>query len=308
MMRLDLSLVEVFCRVYEEGNISKAALKLHISQPTVSGHIKNLEAYVGTKLFDRLPRRLVPTRAAELLYRRGCTILKEKEAAMQDLERFLHRIEGRLVISGSSIPGEYILPQMIADFYAQFPAVKIDLRISDPKVVCNEVLSGEAELGFSCAKIDTIGLEFRPFASGGLALVVQNNGLWKGVRTVTPERLAAEPFLTREPGSGMRTAVEEKIGRALDEFNVVGTFGSNSAVKEALKAGMGVAMVSLFSVKDELASGELKTVEIEGLEIVPSDFYAVTNKGLTLSPVAETFLGSALEALRHASPPLEISA
>jgi len=196
MMRLDLSLVEVFCCVYEEGNISKAAVKLRVSQPTVSGHIKNLETYIGTKLFDRLPRRLAPTRAAQLLYRRGHAILKEKEAAMQDLERFLHRIEGRLVISGSNIPGEYILPQMIADFYVQFPAVKIDLRISDPKVVCNEVLSGEAELGFSCAKIDTIGLEFIPFASGGLALVVPNNGEWKRARRVTRERLAAEPFLT----------------------------------------------------------------------------------------------------------------
>ncbi len=308
MMRLDLSLVEVFCCVYEEGNISKAAVKLHVSQPTVSGHIKNLETYIGTKLFDRLPRRLAPTRAAQLLYRRGHAILKEKEAAMQDLERFLHRIEGRLVISGSNIPGEYILPQLVADFYTQFPAVKIELRISDPKVVCNEVLSGEAELGFSCSKIDTIGLEFRPFASGGMALVVPNNGAWKRARSVTPERLAAEPFLTRELGSGMRTAVEEKLGRTLDEFNVVATFGSNGAVKEAIKAGVGVAVVSLLSVKDELASGEMKTVEIEGINISPSDFYSVTNKKLTLSPVAETFLACALEPPRDANIGIELSA
>ncbi|MGI8836851.1 MAG: LysR substrate-binding domain-containing protein [Pyrinomonadaceae bacterium] len=297
-MRLDLSLVEVFCCVYEEGNISKAAVKLHISQPTVSGHIKNLEMYIGTKLFDRLPRRLAPTRAAQLLYHRGRAILNEKEAAMQDLERFLHRFEGRLVISGSNIPGEYILPQIIADFYMQYPAVKIELRISDAKIVCNDVLSGEAELGFSCARIDTVGLEFRPFASGGLALVVPAYGVWQGVSTITPERLTAEPFLARELGSGMRELVEEKLGRPLEDFNVVATFGSNRAIKEALKAGMGAAVVSLFSVEDEISSGELKTVRIEGLEIGPTDFYTVTNKKLTLSPVAETFLACALEPPR----------
>lgn len=294
-MRLDLSLVEVFCCVYEEGTISKAAVKLRVSQPTVSGHIKNLESYIGTKLFDRLPRRLVPTRAAQMLYRRGHAILKEKEAAMQDLERFLHRFEGRLVISGSNIPGEYILPQVIANFYAQYPAVNIELRISDAKIVCNEVLSGEAELGFSCAKIDTVGLEFRPFASGGLALVVPAYGVWQSVSTITPERLTAEPFLSRELGSGMRELVEEKLGRALEDFNVVATFGSNRALKEALKAGMGAAVVSLFTIEDEIASGELKTVRIEGLEIGTTDFYTVTNKKLTLSPVAETFLACALE-------------
>ncbi|MGI9166925.1 MAG: LysR substrate-binding domain-containing protein [Pyrinomonadaceae bacterium] len=195
-----------------------------------------------------------------------------------------------------------------SDFYVQFPTVKIDLRISDPKVVCNEVLSGEAELGFSCAKIDTIGLEFIPFASGGLALVVPNNGEWKRARRVTRERLAAEPFLTREPGSGMRTLVEEKLGCTLDQFNVVATFGSNGAVKEALKAGMGVAEVTLLSVKDEIASGEMKTVEIEGLDLSPSDYYTVTNKKLTLSPVAETFLACALETFREGTIGMELSA
>lgn len=308
MMRLDLNLIEIFCRVYEAGNISKAALTLRISQPTVSGHLKNLETYIGAKLFDRLPRRLAPTRAGQLLYRRGCSILKEKQAAMQDLERFLQRIEGVLQLSGSNIPGEYLLPPRIADFYAHFPAVRVELKVSDPKTVCNDVLSGEAELGFSCTKIATVGLEFRPFATGAIALVVPNNETWRRVRSISRARLAQEPFLARERGTGMRAMVEERIGHSLDDANVVGVFGSNSALKEALRAGMGVAIVSLFSVQHELARGELKTIAIEGLEMRAAAFFVVTNKSLTLSPIAETFLAAVLDNGRLARAALRASA
>lgn len=308
MMRLDLNLIEIFCCVYEEANITKAASKLRISQPTVSCHIKHLESYVGAKLFDRLPRRLAPTYAGKLLYRRGFTILKEKEAAMQDLEKFLHRIEGSLRISGSNILGEYVLPHLIASFYAQFPAIKVELKIADPKAICDDVLSGEAELGFSCFKIDSIGLRYRPFASGEIALVVPNTKEWRGIKVISLERLAAEPFLAREIGSGMRAMVEKKIGRTLEGFNVVGVFGSDGVVKEALKAGMGISVVSLFSVQQELASGELKTIEIEGVNMQASDLSVVTNERLTLSPIAETFLASILETKGRSEHLLNASA
>lgn len=308
MMRLDLNLIEIFCCVYEESNITKAAGRLRISQPTVSCHIKNLESYVGAKLFDRLPRRLIPTHAGKLLYRRGFSILKEKEAAMQDLEKFLRRIEGSLRISGGNILGEYVLPQLIAGFYAQFPAVKVELKISEPKVVCEDVLSGDAELGFTCLKIDTIGLEYRPFATGEMALVVPNTKVWRRIKAMSLEQLAVEPFLSRETGSGMRALVEEKIGRTLEDFNVVGVFGSDGGVKEALKAGMGISIMSLFSVKHELASGELKVMKIKGIDIQAPDLFVATNKRLTLSPIAETFLASILETQSFSELALKASA
>src|SRR6185503_13058242 len=111
-MRLDLSLVEVFCVVYEEGSFSRAASKLHLSQPTVSGHIKNLEEAIGARLFDRLPRQAVPTRVGEILYIHGRAILNEKDATIQELSKFLNLVEGSLTISASTIPGEYLLPQI----------------------------------------------------------------------------------------------------------------------------------------------------------------------------------------------------
>jgi DNA-binding transcriptional LysR family regulator len=289
-MRLDLNLLEVFCCVYKEGSFSRAAQKLRLSQPTVSGHIKNLEDYLGTKLFNRLPRQVVATRAGEILYRRGQIIMIEKESALQELKKFLNRIEGSLAICCSTIPGEYLMPQIVASFHERFPAVVIEMSVSDSQRVYDDVSSGKAELGFAGAKIETVGLEFRHFASDEVALVVPNNSEWRKVESISLDALAAKPMLVRETGSGTRLAFEKRVGRALGEFNVVGYLGSSNSIKEAMKAGLGVSVLSLLSVKSEIESGVFKPVAIEGVTALRRDFFAVFNKRLILSPIAGEFL------------------
>jgi DNA-binding transcriptional LysR family regulator len=294
-MRLDLSLVEVFCCVYEERSFSRAAERLRLSQPTISGHIKNLESYIGAKLFDRLPRHVVPTRAGQILYRHGRAILDQKELAIQELSKLLNRVEGSLTLGSSTIPGEYLLPPLIASFHDRFPAVRVEVRISDSQAVCDQALNGKIEIGFVGAKLEGVGLEFRHFASDELVLIAPNNKEWRRIRSITLEELSKKPFLAREKGSGTRKSFESKIGRSLDEFNVVGCLGSTAAVKEAVKAGLGVSVVSSLAVKSEIASGAIKIVQIEGIGPIRREFFSVTNRRLTLSPIAELFLESASE-------------
>jgi len=300
-MRLELSLIEVFCSVYEEGSFSKAAARLRCSQPTISGHIKNLESYIGVKLFDRLPRRIVPTRAGQVLYRHGRTILNEKEAAIQELTKLLNRMEGTLSIWSSTIPGDYLLPQLIASFHSKVPAVRIEMRVSDSKDVCNQVLAARAEIGFIGARLDAVGLELRHFATDQLALVVPNNKEWRQVRRVTLSELARKPFLAREPGSGTRLAFERKVGLNIDDFNVIGSFGSSSAVKEGLKAGLGISILSTLAVRTEISMGSLKTVEIDGVTPIERDLFVAINRNLTLSPIAESFLDLVLDSISLSS-------
>ncbi|MEK6406702.1 MAG: selenium metabolism-associated LysR family transcriptional regulator [Acidobacteriota bacterium] len=289
-MRLDLALLEVFCTVYDEGSFSKAALKLRLTQPTVSGHVKNLEEAVGTRLLDRLPRNVVPTEAGKILYRRGRSILNEKEAAIRELGKFLNCVEGSLTICASTIPGEYLLPQLIAEFHAKHPGVNVELQISDSKDVCNKVLARTAELGFVGARFDTAGLEFRRFASDTLGLIVPNNDEWKAVESITLDDLAKKPFLSREGGSGTRVTFERAVGRELEGFNIIGRFGSTNAVKEGLKAGLGISILSLLAAGPELNRGELKVVEIEGSGAISREFFMVLNNNLTTSPIADAFI------------------
>jgi DNA-binding transcriptional LysR family regulator len=216
--------------------------------------------------------------------------MNEKESALQELKRFLNRIEGSLAICCSTIPGEYLMPQIVASFHELFPAVIIEMNVSDSQRVCGDVLSGKAELGFAGAKIETVGLEFRHFASDEMVLVVPDNSEWRKVETISLDSLAAKPLLVREAGSGTRLAFEKRIGRALTEFNVVGYFGSSNSIKEAIKAGLGVSVLSLLSIKSEIESGAFKTVNIEGISALRRDFFAIFNKHFTLSPIAEEFL------------------
>lgn len=289
-MRLDLSLIEIFCIVYEEGSFSRAASKLQLSQPTVSGHIKNLEDCIGARLFDRLPRQAMPTHAGKILYRRGRAILDEKYAAVQELNKFLNCVEGSLTISASTIPGEYLLPQIIASFRMKYPGVNVELQISDSEDVCQRVLSGKAELGFVGTRFEAVGLGFRHFASDTLALIVPNSEEWGSIKSLTLEELSLKPFLSRENGSGTRTTFEKAIGPALDNFNVIASFGSTNAIKEALKAGLGVSVLSLLAVNSEIARGEFKTVEIKGGGPLHREFFMVINTSLTTSPIADAFV------------------
>ena len=303
-MQLDLRLLEIFCRVYEERSFSRAGEKLWISQPTVSGHIKNLEEALEVKLFERLPRKVVPTQAARIIYRHGEIILKQRKIALQDLMAFLNRLEGSLSLAASTIPGEYLLPQVLVAFRAQFPKVDVRLTISDSKEVCDQVVKGKVELGCAGAQLDILGLKYHHFASDSLVLVVPRNSRWRNVTTISVEDLRREPFLARESGSGTRLSFEKQIGRNLDEFNVQAVLSSTNAVKEGVKAGLGVSVLSLLAVQTELANGVLKTVRIENCETLRRDFFAVFNKRLTLSPIAKSFL----DALESQAEELGLSA
>ncbi len=295
-MQLDLYLIEIFCHVVEEESFSKAAEKLRRSQSTISGHIRNLETSIGTPLIDRFPRQIVLTHAGKLLYRYGRSILSEKKAAERELKQLLNRETGDLVLCGSTIPAEYLLPLLVASFREKFPGIKIEIRISDSKAGCADVVSGRAELGFVGAIFDADEIEIRRFGSDELALVVPNTGEWRNTESIKLSELVTKPFLARETGSGTKTVLEKMLGYSLDRFNIVGCFGSTGAIKEAVKANVGVSVLSVLAVATEIAGGLLKTVKIEDLGTMRRDFYVVHKKKLTLSPAAEAFLNYAIQA------------
>jgi DNA-binding transcriptional LysR family regulator len=297
-MRLDLNLLEIFCCVVEEGGFSKAAEKLRRSQPTISGHIRNLESFIGTKLLDRFPRHIVLTQAGKLLYRYGQSILREKESAERELKQLLNREAGEITLCGSTIPAEYLLPPIVASFHQKFPHIKVEIRISDSEEACMDVIQNRAELGFVGAIFESEEIEFRFFGSDELALVVPNTAEWRNVSSIAPDALARKPFLARETGSGTRKALEKMLGHSLDRFNIVGCFGSTGAIKEAIKANIGVSVLSVLAVATEIAGGLLKIVKIEGMMLMKRNFYVVINKKMSLSPGAEAFLQFVLPAAK----------
>ena len=288
---MDLRQLEIFAKVAEMGSFSRAAEALHLTQPTVSEHIRALEDELGVRLLDRLGRGTATTRAGQLLLSYASRILALSREARQALEGYQGRMRGELIVGGSTIPGEYLLPSVIGRFREKFPEVSTTLVIGDSQSVVDWVADGRVELGVVGARLPQRGLEFHDLSPDEEVVVIPVGHPWQGRAQVTLEELAREPLLIRERGSGTRAAFESALERAgvdLGSLRVAGEMGSNQAIKQAVKAGMGVTVLSRIAVEEESRQGVLGFLRVQGLAVTRG-FYVVTHRERSRSPVAEAF-------------------
>ncbi|MFZ1058932.1 MAG: selenium metabolism-associated LysR family transcriptional regulator [Candidatus Rokuibacteriota bacterium] len=288
---MDARQLEIFVKVAELGSFSKAAEALFLTQPTVSEHIRGLEEELGVRLLDRLGRGAAPTKAGQLLLGYGRRILELHREARQALDQFQGRMSGELVIAASTIPGEYVLPALIGRFKEKYPDIAISLLIGDSQRVVEWVLEGRAELAVAGAQIDHRALEYRELMPDELVLVVSAAHPWHGKKTATLEEVRAEPLIVRERGSGSRHALEKalaEVGLDLSDFRVVGEMGSTQAIKQGVKAGVGISLISKRAVAEECQHGTLHCVKVKDLRFSRA-FYLVTSTTRSRSPLAEAF-------------------
>lgn len=289
---MDLWQLKIFCKVIELKSFSKAGHAVHLSQPTVSSHIKDLEMYFGTKLVDRLARQTLPTKAGELLYgyaHQLMTLQKTTEAAMAE---FTGQIKGKLIIGGSTIPGGYLLPQIIGKFSKSYPDVNIRLVVADTSEVINMTLAGRIEMGIVGALNSDKQIDQKPLTRDNLCLVVPKEHPWAQRKQVSMDELMEAPFVVREQGSGTLRWLQlmlQKHGRSISDLRVVAEMGSTEAVRQAIKNGLGVSILSAIAVADEVKSGQLKPLLIAGVDL-KRKFYLTTHKHRTLSPLCHAFI------------------
>ncbi len=289
-MHLDFKKLQVFVAVAETRNFSRAAEKCHLSQPTVSGHIKSLEEILGIPLFDRHTREVLLTKGGLLLYRYAKRLVRLAEDLEREIDLFKTGGKGNLFLGGSTIPGQYILPGILGKFKQKYPQIEISLQIADTREIASRVLEGELELGVVGAQFPEPELEFKPCFEDEIILIVSKN---KGFPQEIPFNLLEDiPLIVREKGSGTWYSVKrelKRLGTPLDKLNIVAEFGSTEAVKQAVKAGLGGAFVSKRAVQEEVQNGQIKEVRIEGLSI-KRNFYLITPARRTLSPAARIFI------------------
>lgn len=289
---MDLRQLEVLCKIVELKSFSRAAEAIFLTQPTVSGHIKTLEEEVGTRLLDRLDKEVVPTRAGLILYRYARKILELRHEARQALDQFLGSLQGELLIGGSTIPGEYILPGLIGQFRLRSPQVVVTLRIGDTRRIIRAVGEGELELALVGARPQESRVELRPYMRDEVVLVVPPGHQWVERGEIGAEDLKGVPFVMRERGSGTRDAIERALGEAgisTNQIAVAAELGSTEAIRQGVRAGVGPAFLSRRALIDDLAAGRLVEVKVDGLRL-ERDFFIATQRGRTRSPVAQAFL------------------
>lgn len=286
---MEIHHLKIFVSVYKLRSFTKASEILFISQPTISEHIKNFEAELNCHLFDRLGRTIMPTRQAEFLYPRALKIIAEVEKLHEDLAVSGKQIKGELVIGASTIPGTYILPIISMKFKQIHPEVSFEIRIGDSGKITDMVLNHELLCGIVGARMESKKLAYLPFFNDELVLVASENAV--PGRLAEPSDIYALPFLSREIGSGTRKIMEDfliRTGIDPKRLDIVATLGSTAAVKEALKAGLGISILSRLAVRDELAAGKLKEIPIPDLKM-RRDFYLIGHKKRTWPPLYEEF-------------------
>jgi DNA-binding transcriptional LysR family regulator len=289
---MDLRRLEIFAKVAELGSFSRAAQALSLTQPTVSEHVRALEDELGVQLLDRLGRGAAPTRAGQLLLGYAQRMLTLSREARQAIDQFQGRLSGELIIGGSTIPGEYVLPALVGQFKAKQADISIVLLIGDSRQVSEWVDDGRVELAVVGARPGQRTLEARGLMGDELVVVVPAEHAWARRQIVSLAEVKAEPMVVRERGSGSRQALEHALdegGTSLASFRLVGEMGSTQAIKQAVRAGVGISLISKRAVEDECKAGLVVCLKIAQLEVRRA-FYLVTHRDRTRSPLALAFL------------------
>ncbi len=296
----------LFRAVAEAGGFSRAAEVVHVSQPAISMQVAELEESFGTPLFDRLPRGVRLTDAGKTLlhYAQRIAVLEsEAERAMREL-RGLER--GRLALGASKTIGGYLLPAVLGEFRRRHPGIELGLVIDNTETIKTRLLDGALDLGLTEGMPPPDAeLSTRVFREDELIVIApaRHPSLKSAAgklrpRPLTARQLCAQPLILREPGSGTR----EVLLRALTESGVepgevVLTLTDTEAIKRAVLAGLGLAVVSRLCVTLELAGGLLIEVPTRGLRLRRS-LYEVVVRGRQPSPSVQAFT-AVLAGLSH---------
>ncbi len=290
---MDIRRLEVFCKVVEFKSFTKAAEAVYLSQPSVSEHIRSLEELLGAKLFDRLGREALVTGAGQVLYRYARRILHLRDEAVQAVKEYGGQLAGTLRLGASTIPGSYLLPQRLEAFQTQVPGTRILLRISSTARIVEELLQGELELGLIGALSKDQALSCQPFCSDQLMLVVAPGHPWAQRSEVAVTELFGQPFILRERGSGTRLVMTQELARHgvdVEKLDLCAEMGSTEAVRQGVKAGLGVSILSSLAVAEDVRLGALVRVPLAGVTI-ERPFYLVHRRNRQLSPLGQAFLG-----------------
>ena len=287
----------LFRAVALAGGFSRAAEVVHISQPAISMQVAELEESFGTPLFDRLPRGVRLTDAGNMLLAYAQRIAALEGAAERAMHELRGLARGRLALGASKTIGGYLLPAVLGEFRRRHPGVELQLVIDNTETIKTRLIDGTLDLALTEGMPPPDAeLSTRAFREDELIVIAPvHHPLLKPApgkrrpRPLTARQLCAQPLILREPGSGTR----EVLLRALAESGaepgeVVLTLTDTEAIKRAVLAGLGLAVVSRLCVTLELAGGVLAEVPTRGLTLRRS-LYEVTVRGRQPSPSVQAF-------------------
>ncbi len=256
--------LRVFYTVAQSQNFSRAAEKLHISQPAVSTQIRKLEETLGVPLVENYGRKIKLTDAGQLLHEYAERIFILSQEAEKAIREIRGLEKGELMIGASTTPGSYILPPYIGEYQKKFPGVQFSLKIRNTQTVVDHLLKGEWDLGVIGETQSHPDLVFVPWKRDRLVLIVYPGHPLHGKKNVPWNEVIRYPFIVREKGSGTRRILEQFLKDTGTDLTISMELDQTEAVKMAVASGIGIAVVSEYTVSGAQQIEGLHMVSIEG--------------------------------------------
>lgn len=282
--------LKAFYSVAKNLSFTRAAKELFVSQPAITKHINELERQYSVRLFDRTGGKIILTDAGRLLLEHCSRILDEYNRMEYDMNLLNERSSGHISIGASTTIAQYVLPQILAEFTERFPQIEVSLTNGNSLDIEKALINHDIDLGMVEGISHSAGLQYEPFLEDELVTIVKTSGSEPLPEEITIQDLCRLPLVIREQGSGTLEVIEtelEKYGVKPQELNIRIRMGSTEAIKSFLRHSRSVGIVSVFSVREELARGIFRVIEVAGLSF-NRHFCFAASVGID-SPLTEKF-------------------
>jgi DNA-binding transcriptional LysR family regulator len=257
-MSLNLHLLRLFTTVVRTGSFSRAADALHISQPAISKGVRDFELQVGCRLLDRTPKGVRPTREGKALVQHAEALFAAERAAEDELLSLRNLDSGSLRIGASTTIATYMISDYLGTFHRNYPGIDLHLIIANTRDIADLMRAHDIEIALVEGPVEDDELESHAWRTDVMSLIVDPRHRFA----------AAERAIDgREPGSGSREVVAQALAAEGIEPRRTLEIGSTEAIKQAVAAGLGVAIVSSATISDQVTLGRLKVVPMRDLQI-----------------------------------------
>jgi DNA-binding transcriptional LysR family regulator len=290
---VEIRQLRAFVAIAESGTFTAGALRVHVTQAAISMQIRQLETEIGARVFVRAPRHVILTEAGEQLLRRARHILREHDAALDEIAELAGAERGRLRIgSASAMVLTEQLPAVLRELRKQHPAAEISVTSGTSEVLVDQILAGEVDIAFVSLPVDVRGIKTERLSEDQLVAIASPRHKLAKQRTISAYTLAGERLILGERGGNTRRLIDQFFAQAGVTLRVAMELSRQQAIRRMVEEDLGVGIVPLQSVKEEVDKGKLIRWWIEGAQINWELGIAQLSNGYD-SPIMQKFVALA---------------
>jgi LysR family transcriptional regulator, low CO2-responsive transcriptional regulator len=288
---LDIYEMQIFLAAAETGSFSEAGRRLRMSQPAVSMQIRSLEKRLDVELFHRAGRHIRLSELGETLIPMARKLVNMSIHIEETISSLNGEVIGSLQLACSTTAGKYVLPKLIAGFIDLYPLTQVTCNVVSRGSALDMLLEGNAHVAITSLREISKELEYRPFTTDSVVLIVPPDHPWAELKTIQPEQLTTVKYIRRELRSGTTQTVTEglaKLDISLHDLPIAMELGSSEAIRVAVSEGIGAAFVSYQAAEEGIAAGSVVEVKVKGLKI-EQQLYMVRHAGYMMLTAQAAF-------------------